>query len=91
VRSVVKWFLLRFVYNRGVDVGALSGRSHAVLNDGVHGFRLRTYYVDPLAQLDQLRDDFADVQVFSVAGETIPTERLASARDPWLHYLCTVR
>ena len=65
---------------------------YALVNDGVHGGRLVTYYVNPTEQLKQLAPYYKDVKVFRLDGASVGDENsLASVDDCWLYYLCAVR
>lgn len=63
-----------------------------IINDGVHGGRLRTYYVRPAVQLKELRRYFSDVVVYTLAsGAPLPrAAALDTITDPWVYYLCTI-
>ena len=66
--------------------------SYALVNDGVHGGRLLTYYVNPTEQLKQLAPYCKDVKVFRLDGASVGDENsMASVDDCWLYYLCAVR
>jgi SAM-dependent methyltransferase len=71
-------------------VGELLGRSSAVINNGVHFFRLRTCYVRPAAQLRQLEEvGFSRVTVLGMDGRRIAHgAELACVTDSWLYYFC---
>jgi SAM-dependent methyltransferase len=65
---------------------------YALVNDGVHGGRLLTYYVNPAEQLKQLAPYYKDVKVFRLDGASVGDENsLASVDDCWLYYLCAIR
>ena len=67
-------------------------RASAIINDGVHGGRLRTYYIRPAAQVTELQHYFWDVVVYSLnTGAPLPyTASLDDLAAPWLYYLCTI-
>jgi SAM-dependent methyltransferase len=60
---------------------------YAILNDGWHRFRLRTYYVQPKEQLRQLADvGFKSVRVFEGAsGRELAAD---DPQDAHAYYLC---
>jgi SAM-dependent methyltransferase len=65
---------------------------YVIINNGTHDdFELQLYYVRPEAQLDALeRAGFDHVRVYSLAtGEELTGEKIASATDRWLYYLCS--
>ena len=72
----------------------LLDQEYAILNDGAHGWRLSTYYVDPRYQVEQLHaTGFANVRFFSLASgaEIGSVEQLENNRDPWLYFLCEAK
>ena len=93
VRRIVKWLLLRFVYNKHTNIKKLKSSKYAIINDGAHEFRLQTYYISPTEQIEQLSEWFRDVQVYSVtSGSEINGEiELNSIDDEWLCYLCVIK
>ena len=63
---------------------------YLIINDGAHGFRLRTYYVRPSAQVRQLLDTgFRDVKVIGCDGKVLTPDEADGAPDWWLHYFAT--
>ena len=63
---------------------------HALVVDGAHGFRARSYYVQPDYQLVKLSAcGFGSTRAYSTAGEELEGLALSESRDPWLYYLCT--
>ena len=69
----------------------LLSRDYAILNDGTHRSRLRTYYVNPRYQIQQLHDaGFDNVRFFSLKNGTEigSIEQLENNRDPYLYFLC---
>jgi hypothetical protein len=63
-----------------------------LFNDGVHDFRLVTYYVKPGEQINQLKTvDFGNIRVFGTDGKEIPLSNLVSVKDSYLYFLCTAR
>jgi SAM-dependent methyltransferase len=70
------------------DLKDLRNQPHGVIQDFL---RIRTYYIDPEAQLAQLRDcGFRDIDVLGLDGEPIAHRSLRTASDPWLYYVCRV-
>ena len=65
----------------------------AILNDGAHHFKLRTYYITPSAQVKQLeRLGFRNIRLFSLkTGAPVDlsgTDELG--KDSWFYYLCEI-
>jgi ubiquinone/menaquinone biosynthesis C-methylase UbiE len=88
-----KRLLLRFFYNWRVRAASIRSSPHLMINDGAHSRKLRTYFVRPQEQLAQLKEDFTDVRVFSLAtgAEISNQSELQSVEDPWLYYLCRIK
>lgn len=65
----------------------------AILNDGAHHFKLQTYYIKPLAQVEQLEQlGFRNIRVFSLkTGQPAEATCLnGSPSDSWFYYLCDI-
>ena len=63
----------------------------SILNDGAHHFKLKTYYIKPTAQVEQLqRAGFKNIRLFSLkTGEEIDRVGLNGAvKDSWIYYWC---
>ena len=92
-REILRYFLLRFRYNRHVRLSELRDRNFSVINDGTHQFRSLVYYITPKEQIRQLRRDFYNIRVFSSEdGDEIPnSSHLEHLTDLWLYYLCRIR
>jgi SAM-dependent methyltransferase len=104
-REPIEWFwhrphaTLRALLHRAhylkLNRGALERHAHAdhvIINNGTHyDFALELYYVRPEAQLEALeRAGFDHVRVYSlVTGEELTGEKITSATDRWLYYLCS--
>ena len=56
-------------------------------------WKMRMYYIRPLAQMVQLSEAFTDVRVFSLAtgAEITDQSRLSVVEDLWLYYLCKIK
>ena len=89
--NLIMWFLLRAI-NYSLTPNQLRTAAHAIVRDESHNFRLKTYYIRPQAQIEQLQPYFNDIKVFSwntgleLASET---DLLANC-DMWLYYLCRI-
>lgn len=88
-----KRLVLRFVFNWNVRTSAIRRAPYAILNDGAHHRKLRTYYIRPLEQIAQLERDFTGTRVFSLDSGAEIKERgvLQTIEDPWLYYLCNFK
>jgi len=66
------------------------GRPSAVINDGIHRFRLRLHYIAPAVQMQRLRElGYAEIQSFgSDEGISIGEDALSKVDDPWVYFLC---
>lgn len=93
LRNLRNWVLARFVHNRDVDLRQIRSASYAVINDGAHGFSLRTHYIRPEEQVRQLEGYFERIQVFSLeeGAEIVGLDRLRRSTDPWLYFLCRIK
>lgn len=67
----------------------LQQRDWAILRDGASRFQLKTFYINPLAQIQQLEAlNFKNIQSFSLAtGQLINQEQLATNTDSWIYFL----
>jgi SAM-dependent methyltransferase len=90
-KSFSEWLNLRFCYNRIFNLQKLRRRPYGIVNDGVHGGRLQTYYIRPEEQLKQLSPYFKDVRLYGLAGHRLVDCELSTIDDPWLYYLCVIR
>lgn len=70
---------------------ALRDRDYAIINDGAHDFGLKTYYVKPAYQVQQLRDaGFDEIVLYRHDGKRVePTGDLSHLDDDWIHYRAT--
>lgn len=85
-----KRFGLRFLYNWGIKAATVRTAPYLIFNDGAHRRALQNYYVRPVEQLRQLRENYRELRVFSaITGcEITAAEELAHIEDSWLYYLC---
>jgi ubiquinone/menaquinone biosynthesis C-methylase UbiE len=90
--NLVMFAILRLL-NRAFTLDQLKAANHAIVRDESHNFRLKTYYVRPEAQLQQLDPNFSEIKVYSWrAGWPITdAEELRSNVDMWLYYLCVIK
>ena len=69
-------------------------QQYMTLNNGVHGFRLRTYYITPSEQIKQLTDsEFTGIKIYGLLdGREIKNPSvLQNTMEAWLYYLCNAR
>ncbi len=87
------WMRLRYLHNDGLLARDAATASSLTFNDGAHGFRLRTHYIRPAAQLAELRADFDRVCVLSPSdGRRLDSpDELDACVEPWLYFLCRFR
>lgn len=73
--------------NSKLDLETAWAQGWTIIRDGAHGFKMRIYYVDPMYQVEQLRDvGFEKIAVYDAAGREVDAKD--AGRDPWLHYYC---
>lgn len=90
LKKIIRWFLIRFIYNKNINVKNLKSAEFAVFNDGAERFGLQTYYIDPLRQIEQLQPYFKSVRTFLLkSGSEIDKTALSnSSSEDWIYYLC---
>ncbi|MBI9020366.1 MAG: class I SAM-dependent methyltransferase [Verrucomicrobia bacterium] len=93
LRRTVKRLFLRFVYNRDVKLGTVRNSAHTLLSDRSYRCKMQHYYIRPLAQIEQLKEHFTDVRVFSLitGSEIKDMAELETVEDNWLYYLCRIK
>lgn len=68
--------------------GKYKNRDYAIINDGAHRFRLKTYYIKPGKQLEQLEKiGYNNICAFDENGEEISLNQIDKATDTWIYYL----
>ena len=68
-------------------------KQYTIINDGAIGFKLNTYYINPVAQVKQLEDHgFVNTKIFSLKDGIEISRKIDNELiyDPWLYYLCEV-
>jgi ubiquinone/menaquinone biosynthesis C-methylase UbiE len=92
-RRTAKRIALRYFYNWRVRAVTVRNSPYAAINDGAHGGKLLTYFIRPLEQIAQLKENFTDIRVFSLAtgAEIEDPGQLKINEDNWLHYLCRMK
>lgn len=90
--KTAKRLVMRFFYNWNVSAKTIRNSPHAIFNDGAHRRKLEHYYIRPLEQIEQLKEGFSDVRVFSHGdgAEIKDLSHLKAVEDPWLYYLCKI-
>lgn len=85
--GILIWAVLR---TANPPLRDLLRKQHAVVNDGIHEFRLNTYYADPNEVLSQLADvGFDSVTVYDLCGDVVGQPVADNCTDDWLAYLCS--
>ncbi|MBD0267318.1 MAG: class I SAM-dependent methyltransferase [Cyanobacteria bacterium Co-bin8] len=90
--NLVMWVLFRG-FNASIIPHKLQAANYAVIRDESHNFRLKTYYIRPKEQVNQLTPDFTDIKTYSwKSGLEITQEKeLCANVDQWLYYLCVIK
>lgn len=91
-KKLIRWFLIRYVYNTAIDVDKMKSPPFIIFNDGAERFGLQTYYIKPEEQVKQLKDFFNNIRIFSLNnGEEIENSsfKLKNTDDDWLYFLCS--
>jgi ubiquinone/menaquinone biosynthesis C-methylase UbiE len=92
LREVRRLFLVRLLNRKvwkTVRGKNKTRQGHLMFKDGAHNFKIKSYYVVPKEQIDQLTDsNFKHVGSYDLLGNEIknPSE-LQSATDRWIYYL----
>lgn len=90
-KQIIRWALLRFIYNNKVPIRKLKDKGFAIFNDGAERFGLQSYYIKPSEQIKQLQPYFSNVQIFFLknGNQVVNFNNLKSIKDDWLYYLCS--
>jgi ubiquinone/menaquinone biosynthesis C-methylase UbiE len=96
LREMPRLFLMRlFNRNEWNELrNELRNKKYAIFNNGGHDFRLRSYYIRPKDQVEQLIDSgFNDVKIYGLSDgkEIKDLFKEQNTTDAWLYYLCKVR
>jgi len=84
--------VLLHIFNFPITLKHLKNSAYLTLKDESHNFRLKTYYVRPQEQLNQLKSCFSDVKVYSwKSGLEVPPNEVDCHSDLWLYYLCVIK
>ncbi len=92
---IFRWWRMRFVHNKGIDMKKLKYSQHVILNDYCDVMPLQNYYIKPIEQIKQLNEDnyFKEVRVYSLtSGREIKSEMELKRIDDeaWLYYFCVI-
>jgi ubiquinone/menaquinone biosynthesis C-methylase UbiE len=89
--NLVMLGLLR-LFNRSLTRPQLKAVTYSIIKDESHNFRLKTYYIRPLEQINQLTPDFSQVKAYSWKNglELTHEKELCENVDLWLYYLCII-
>jgi ubiquinone/menaquinone biosynthesis C-methylase UbiE len=89
--NLVMFSLLRF-FNRNLTLEQIKQSAHALIKDESHNFQLRTYYIRPHSQIEQLSPYFSQVKIFSWSSglELTNDTEIANNLDSWLYYQCLI-
>lgn len=87
-RTVRQYFISRRILELNSSVFTNRDAPYAIVNDGAHGYGLKTYYVKPEFQLEALRSaGFKDIRLLSLeTGREIDLSSKAIEQDPWIYY-----
>ncbi|MGF1513761.1 MAG: class I SAM-dependent methyltransferase [Elainellaceae cyanobacterium] len=88
--DLVMFGLLRLM-NPDASFEKANTADHLIIRDESHNFRLRTYYICPSAQVQQLKFCFHQIEIYSWRrGLILEASDSAFREDRWLYYLCKV-
>ena len=83
---------LLHVFNFPITLKQLKKSAYLILKDESHNFRLKTYYIRPQEQINQLESHFSGVKVYSwKSGLELTEDEMHCHSDLWLYYLCVVK
>ena len=77
--------------NRPLTLKEIQKSFHKIVKDESHNFQLKTYYIRPLEQIEQLSQQFKSIQIYSWKNDielVNQADRLANT-DQWIYYYCT--
>ena len=78
------------VLNQPLSPKQVKGLDYAIVKDESHNFSLDTYYIRPQEQINQLKENFSDIQVYSWRNdvELVTEFDRTDNMDMWLYYVC---
>ncbi|HOF00115.1 MAG TPA: class I SAM-dependent methyltransferase [Spirochaetota bacterium] len=84
IEHIVKIFY-RIVSN---NKKTIMNSNYSYIKDGGHFFKLRNFYIKPLFQIEQLKDNgFLETKIFSLTSGKEVVSNFDKIKDPWLYYL----
>lgn len=89
-KEIMRYLRLRLLNGNYKNI---ISKQYTIINDGAIGFKLNTYYINPIDQVKQLRDHgFVDIKIFSLKDGIEISRKIGNEifYDPWLYYLCEV-
>jgi ubiquinone/menaquinone biosynthesis C-methylase UbiE len=87
-----KWFRNPLLMLLNESFQELKTRPYAIIRDGTHWFRLKTYYIKPVEQVRQLENiGFKDTRLYQLNGDEIRGSACLqnTVADHWIYYLCS--
>ena len=84
---------LFWLFNRTLNRQIIADSDHLMVCDESHLFRLETYYIRARQQLEQLSQDFSDIEAYPWKSQerVFEIDSSALATPLWLYYLCQVK
>ncbi|MCK4589171.1 MAG: class I SAM-dependent methyltransferase [Nanoarchaeota archaeon] len=93
IKMIWRFFCyLRIIFSNK-NIKKIKDKNYAIINDGAHRFKLRTFYIKPKEQIKQLNHlGFKNIQIYSsLTGEEIKNKKkLNWIKDSWLYFHCQV-
>jgi ubiquinone/menaquinone biosynthesis C-methylase UbiE len=76
--------------NRPLSPAELEASSYKIVKDESHNFKLNTYYIRPIAQIEQLAKYFQDIQIYpwNHDAELVTEGDRRADINQWLYYIC---
>ena len=80
------------LFNFSITQDQLKNAEYLIIRDESHNFRLRTYYIQPQAQIKQLAANFNNIKIYSwrTGLKILDSNDQSLDSDMWLYYLCLV-
>jgi ubiquinone/menaquinone biosynthesis C-methylase UbiE len=89
-KRIIKYYLLKIING---DFQKLKRNNYVIMNDGLHRFKIRQYYIKPEEQLKQLSAaGFKNTKLYFLEnGEEIKDQsQLNTVMDNWIYYSCNI-
>jgi len=82
--NLYMYFMIRFTNFR-----AKRTKEYQIISDGALNFQLKTYYIDPISQIEQLKNEgFSSIRIFSYNSGEEWMDNFQNMSDPWIYYFC---